>query len=102
MPTPRSLDCTQRSLEVPAVAGEKKGCSVPGRPWGGPGRAPGGSLAETQRKGYLVKTERGPGRSRTPIRGQEARPQLLAGHSAARGLGAGGTGAVSGEASTWR
>lgn len=86
----RSLACTQRSLEVPAVAGEKKGGSVPGRPWGGSGRAPGPRLAEMQGKRRPCKTEHGPGQSSTQTRGQEARPRLLAGRSAARGLGAGG------------
>lgn len=85
----RSLACTQRSLEVPAVAGEKKGGSVPRRPWGGSGRAPARRLAETQRKRRSCKTEHGPEQSCTQTRGQEAQPRLLAGCCAARGLGAG-------------
>lgn len=88
----RSLACTQRSLEVPAVAGEKKGGSVPGRPWGGSGRAPARRLAETQGKRRSCKTEHEPEQSCTQTRGQEAQPRLLAGRSAARGLGAGALG----------
>lgn len=59
---PLRLGLHTRSLEVPAVAGEKKGSSVPGRPWGGSGCAPGPRLAEMG-KGDLVKLSTGPGRA---------------------------------------
>lgn len=98
----RSLACTQRSLEVPAVAGEKKGSSVPGRPWGGSGRAPGPRLAEMQGKRRPCKTEHGPRQSSTRRPGvRRLGPVSWLGALPPRDWGRGGAGVVSGEAGTW-